>query len=41
MQAAEGMTFEDLVDWYVRQLVLHGDEKTPRSSGVPLHAANR
>lgn len=27
MQAAEGMTFEDLVDWYVRQLVLYGDEK--------------
>ena len=25
MHVAEKMTFEDLVDWYVRQLVLYGD----------------
>ncbi|RYQ16662.1 hypothetical protein PG2083B_1364 [Bifidobacterium pseudolongum subsp. globosum] len=26
MRVAEKMTFEDLVDWYARQLVLYGDE---------------
>ena len=25
MRVAEKMTFENLVDWYVRQLVLYGD----------------
>ena len=25
MRVAEKMAFENLVDWYVRQLVLHGD----------------
>lgn len=46
MQAAEGMTFEDLVDWYVRQLVLHGDEKNAEvirsalACGEPVVALN-
>lgn len=31
MRVAEKMTFEDLVDWYVRQLVLYGDAENAES----------